>query len=104
MEKQHVICSALAMMNECAYFCANVVEKYGKEYLVVKTLEQVDLEPLYTFKEAMSYLRVSRSTLWRMMRSNQLTGRKIGATWRFKREDLDRALKQPGTSEQGATA
>ncbi|MDQ2906405.1 MAG: helix-turn-helix domain-containing protein [Chloroflexota bacterium] len=43
---------------------------------------------LLTFKEAMGYLRVSRSTLYRLMWSGQLTGHKVGSTWRFYREDL----------------
>ena len=43
---------------------------------------------LLTFKEAMNYLRVSRSTLYRLMWSGQLTGNKVGSTWRFYREDL----------------
>ena len=49
---------------------------------------------LLTFKEAMSYLRVSRSTLYRLMWSGQLTGHKVGSTWRFYREDL-KACVQP---------
>ncbi len=43
---------------------------------------------LLTFKEAMGYLRVSRSTLYRLMWSGQLTGHKVGSTWRFYLEDL----------------
>jgi len=43
---------------------------------------------LLTFKEAMGYLRVSRSTLYRLMWSGQLIGHKVGSTWRFYREDL----------------
>jgi len=54
---------------------------------------------LLTFKEAMSYLRVSRSTLYRLMWSGQLTGHKVGSTWRFHREDLracvDREVSVP---------
>jgi excisionase family DNA binding protein len=45
-------------------------------------------DTLLTFKEAMGYLRVSRSTLYRLMWSGQLTGHKVGSTWRFYREDL----------------
>lgn len=45
-------------------------------------------DTLLTFKEAMGYLRVSRSTLYRLMWSGQLTGRKVGSTWRFLRGDL----------------
>ena len=47
-----------------------------------------DEDVLLTFKEAMNYLRVSRSTLYRLMWSGQLTGHKVGSTWRFYREDL----------------
>ena len=54
---------------------------------------------LLTFKEAMTYLRVSRSTLYRLMWSGQLTGHKVGSTWRFHREDLracvDREVSVP---------
>jgi excisionase family DNA binding protein len=49
---------------------------------------QVQDDALLTFKEAMAYLRVSRSTLYRLMWSGQLTGHKVGSTWRFYREDL----------------
>ena len=53
--------------------------------MVVQMLEE---DILLTFKEAMSYLRVSRSTLYRLMWSGQLTGHKVGSTWRFYRDDL----------------
>lgn len=45
-------------------------------------------DTLLTFKEAMSYLRTSRSTLYRLMWSGQLPGHKVGSTWRFYREDV----------------
>ncbi len=53
--------------------------------MVVQMLEE---DVLLTFKEAMNYLRVSRSTLYRLMWSGQLTGHKVGSTWRFYRDDL----------------
>lgn len=40
------------------------------------------------FKEAMSLLRVSRSTLYRLMHKGTITHRKVGATWRFSRAEL----------------
>ncbi len=52
------------------------------------TQQQPAQETLLTFKEAMDYLRVSRSTLYRLMWSGQLTGHKVGSTWRFYRDDL----------------
>jgi excisionase family DNA binding protein len=54
---------------------------------LVRDVEIQD-DVLLTFKEAMGYLRVSRSTLYRLMWSGQLTGHKVGSTWRFYREDL----------------
>jgi excisionase family DNA binding protein len=53
---------------------------------VALTPEQDDV--LLTFKEAMAFLRVSRSTLYRLMWSNLLIGHKVGSTWRFYRKDL----------------
>jgi excisionase family DNA binding protein len=43
---------------------------------------------LLTFKEAMEFLRVSRSTIYRLMWSGQLRGHKVGSTWRFYESDL----------------
>ena len=62
-----------------------VVQKEGRENMVVQMIQD---DVLLTFKEAMGYLRVSRSTLYRLMWSGQLTGHKVGSTWRFYREDL----------------
>jgi excisionase family DNA binding protein len=45
-------------------------------------------EDLLTFKEAMSFLRISRSTLYRLMWSGKITGHKVGSTWRFYRRDV----------------
>ena len=45
-------------------------------------------ETLLTFKEAMGFLRVSRSTLYRLMWAGQLRGHKVGSTWRFYKQDL----------------
>ena len=52
-------------------------------------LEQIaPEETLLTFKEAMTFLRVSRSTLYRLMWAGQLRGHKVGSTWRFYKHDL----------------
>lgn len=45
-------------------------------------------EPLLNFKEALDYLRVSRSTLYRLMHSGQVKGHKVGANWRFYASEL----------------
>jgi excisionase family DNA binding protein len=50
---------------------------------------------LLTFKEAMDFLRVSRSTIYRLMWSGQLRGHKVGSTWRFYESDLLSAVASP---------
>ncbi len=50
---------------------------------------------LLTFKEAMDFLRVSRSTIYRLMWSGQLCGHKVGSTWRFYEADLLAAVATP---------
>lgn len=50
---------------------------------------------LLTFKEAMDFLRVSRSTIYRLMWSGQLRGHKVGSTWRFYESDLLAAVDSP---------
>lgn len=58
-------------------------------------MTQTQDDVLLTFPEAMEYLRVSRSTLYRLMWSGQLTGQKVGCTWRFWQSQVQ-ACVQPG--------
>lgn len=51
-------------------------------------------DALLTFKEAMGYLHVSRSTLTRLIEEEKIDGYKVRSTWRFFRSDLDHALKR----------
>ena len=55
---------------------------------------------LLTFKEAMDFLRVSRSTLYRLMWSGQLRGYKVGSAWRFYHHDLLDAVATPATQRR----
>jgi excisionase family DNA binding protein len=59
-------------------------------------------EKLFTFKEAMGFLRVSRSTLYRIMWSGELQGQKVGSTWRFYLKDL-RAVMRKEAQEKHQT-
>jgi excisionase family DNA binding protein len=49
---------------------------------------------LLTFKETMKMLRLSRSGLYREMWDGNITGYKIGSTWRFYRNDARQLLRQ----------
>ncbi|SRR6266700_5899381 len=59
-----------------------------------KELAKLD-EPLLTFLEAQKYLKVSRSTVHRLLKDGSLKGHKIGngAHWRFTRAQLKGCLK-----------
>lgn len=41
-------------------------------------------------KETAAYLRCSTSTLYRLLHKGGLPGWRVGADWRFTREDIDR--------------
>ena len=42
-----------------------------------------------TVKEVADYLRVNQRTVYRLAVERRLPGFKVGATWRFKRGDID---------------
>jgi excisionase family DNA binding protein len=43
---------------------------------------------VFTFKEAKRYLKVSSSTLYRLLKSKNIPASKVGRSWRFRREKL----------------
>jgi excisionase family DNA binding protein len=68
------------------------------------TVERKQDEILLTFKEAMGYLRVSRSTLYRLMWTGQLVGHKVGNTWRFYREDVHSCVRKTNSGAPQSNA
>jgi excisionase family DNA binding protein len=49
-----------------------------------------------TIGELSEYLRVHRSTLYRLLKKQQLPGFKIGSDWRFNVETIDQWRMQQG--------
>ena len=47
-----------------------------------------DEEIMLTFNEAKAFLRVSSSTIYRLLASGDLKGHKVGTKWRFYKNDL----------------
>ena len=45
---------------------------------------------VFTIGELAEYLRVHRSTLYRLLKKHQLPGFKIGSDWRFNIEAIDK--------------
>lgn len=63
----------------------------------------MSLEPkIITISELSNYLRVHRSTLYRLLKKGQLPGFKIGSDWRFNVEAIDRWRMEESTPRQMA--
>lgn len=46
-------------------------------------------DAVMTVKEVADYLRVNQRTVYRLAVERKMPGFKVGATWRFKRADID---------------
>lgn len=49
----------------------------------------IQSESVMTVQEVADYLRVNQRTVYRLAVGRKLPGFKVGATWRFKRADID---------------
>jgi len=72
-----------------------------QEYSIVLVGAQIskdhcDMAIWLDFKELTSYLKMPRSTLYRLVQNKQLPGHKVGRSWRFDREEIDRWIKGDG--------
>ena len=53
---------------------------------------------VFTVKEVAAYLRVHTSTVYRLVRANQLPGFRIGSDWRFNIETIKKWVRKRGAS------
>jgi excisionase family DNA binding protein len=49
----------------------------------------IDNQRVMKVTEVSEYLRVHRSTIYRLLRFQAIPGFRIGSDWRFNREDID---------------
>ena len=56
----------------------------------MKRRQIVEPGPYMTAEEVAAYLRIHRSTLYGLIRSNQLPSFRIGSDWRFIRKSIDK--------------
>lgn len=54
------------------------------------------------FKELSAYLKMPKSTLYRLVQKKQLPGHKIGRGWRFDRDEIDRWIKGDKRTTSGS--
>ena len=50
------------------------------------------MNEVLTLDELAQYLRVHRSTIYRLLRKNQLPAFKIGSDWRFNLDSVDKCI------------
>lgn len=61
-----------------------------------------DQEKWLTLDELASYLKVSKSALYKMVQEGRIPGGKVGRVWRFDRAEIDRWVKSRGAQEREA--
>lgn len=55
---------------------------------------RTDEDQVLTIDELAAYLKVSKSTLYKLVQEGKVPGQKVGRHWRFRRETIDRWLDQ----------
>jgi len=59
---------------------------------------------IMTIDELAEYLRISKSTLYKLAQEGKLPGQKVGKRWRFHREAVDRWVQNdPARGDSRAT-
>ena len=56
------------------------------------------IREIMTPREAAEYLSVHVRTIYRLAKNGDIPGRKVGGSWRFKKDALDEWLSWKGTS------
>lgn len=51
-------------------------------------------DEILTLKEVAQYLKLAEKTAYRLAAEGKLPGFKVGGSWRFKREDIDRWIEE----------
>ena len=51
-------------------------------------------DQILTLKEVATYLKLAEKTAYKLAAAGKLPGFKVGGSWRFKREDIDRWIEE----------
>jgi len=57
-------------------------------------------DPVMTIDELADYLKISKSTLYHLVRRGEIPGTKIGRHWRFHREAVDAWLRRSESAKR----
>ena len=61
------------------------------------------METLMTLEELAEYLRLSKDTVYRMAQTGKIPASKVGAQWRFRKDEVDEWLKQDRIARSNET-
>ena len=56
----------------------------------MKSIRHAAASHFLTVGEVAKYLRVDRTTIYRLLNRNEIPGFRVGADWRFNREQIDK--------------
>ncbi|WP_026337550.1 methylation-associated defense system helix-turn-helix domain-containing protein MAD1 [Teredinibacter turnerae] len=56
-------------------------------------------DQILTLKEVAAYLKLAEKTAYKLAAAGKLPGFKVGGSWRFKREDIDRWIEEQKKKE-----
>ncbi|MEJ2743778.1 MAG: helix-turn-helix domain-containing protein [Gammaproteobacteria bacterium] len=56
-------------------------------------------DQILTLKEVAAYLKLAEKTAYKLAAAGKLPGFKVGGSWRFKREDIDRWIEDQKRKE-----
>ena len=75
------------------------VQVATKAHLRRKTVMSKQSPDVMTLNEVAEYLRIPRSTAYKLVQEGRLPGQKVGRQWRFRRDTIDRWLDEGGQAE-----
>jgi excisionase family DNA binding protein len=52
-------------------------------------------DAVLTIEKLAAYLKIPKSTLYKLVRERRIPSQKIGRHWRFRKEAIDRWLEEP---------
>ena len=58
------------------------------------------LDNVLTIEELAIYLKISKSTLYKLVREGKIPAQKVGRHWRFRRQAIDRWLGETRPREE----
>lgn len=71
---------------------------FGEPTVVERTDE------IFTIDELARYLKLSKSTVYKLAQERKIPGQKVGRHWRFRKASIDRWLESERDEERGFEA